>query len=241
MGISNPSPPPMNAESTLTIADLSRYFHLPINDVSRELGVCTTVLKRICRQNGISRWPHRKIKSIDGLIESLEEVAATQPEDLPCIQNYLDIFHQKRHYLLQHPNVPYQQVVSKHLVNTLNLRLNRDKDLTEEDKIQKKSRSTPSRSPPFKTSPTKPISKSTPQSVVRRRGQSGSSDVLSSSQERLVIHTLANFKRRDPHHASLEDGQIFSDFLDSLNVPDSTFCALPKFKNPMGAPSRLLV
>merc|ERR1712137_9817 len=217
MGISNPSPPPMNAESTLTIADLSRYFHLPINDVSRELGVCTTVLKRICRQNGISRWPHRKIKSIDGLIESLEEVAATQPSDLACIQKYLDLFQQKRLFLLQHPNVPYQKVVSKHLVNTLNMRLNKDKETADEEKTHTKSRSAPIS--PLKISPTRTIHKSLLTSASRHRGAYCQTDVLSSSQEHLVILTLANFKRpSDPHRASLEEGQIFSDFLDSLNV-----------------------
>jgi len=45
--------------------ELAPYFHLPINQVSKELGICATVLKKICRKNGIPRWPHRKIKSLD--------------------------------------------------------------------------------------------------------------------------------------------------------------------------------
>jgi hypothetical protein len=41
--------------------ELAEYFHLPITQVSKELGVCATVLKKICRKNGIPRWPHRKV------------------------------------------------------------------------------------------------------------------------------------------------------------------------------------
>lgn len=46
---------------SMSLEHLSRYFHLPINDVAKELGVCATVLKKICRRNGIPRWPHRKV------------------------------------------------------------------------------------------------------------------------------------------------------------------------------------
>lgn len=52
----------MPSKKELSFAELSNYFHLPINDVSKELGVCCTILKKICRQNGIARWPHRKVK-----------------------------------------------------------------------------------------------------------------------------------------------------------------------------------
>lgn len=30
------------------------------------------ILKRHCRQLGVARWPHRKIKSIQGLIRAIE-------------------------------------------------------------------------------------------------------------------------------------------------------------------------
>lgn len=44
---------------------LRQYFHLPINEASKILGICSTSLKKICRKNGLPRWPHRKVKSID--------------------------------------------------------------------------------------------------------------------------------------------------------------------------------
>lgn len=36
------------------------------------LGVCTTVLKKICREHGIRRWPQRKLQSINKMMASIE-------------------------------------------------------------------------------------------------------------------------------------------------------------------------
>lgn len=43
------------------MSDLAQHFHLPINAAAKELGICPTVLKKICRRNGMRRWPHRKV------------------------------------------------------------------------------------------------------------------------------------------------------------------------------------
>ena len=40
---------------------LSRFFHMPINEASKVLGICSTSLKKICRKHGLVRWPHRKV------------------------------------------------------------------------------------------------------------------------------------------------------------------------------------
>jgi len=40
----------------MKIDDLRKYFHLPIIQVAKQLGTCTTALKRICRRNGIEKW-----------------------------------------------------------------------------------------------------------------------------------------------------------------------------------------
>lgn len=55
------------------IQRVSQYFHLPINDAAKELGMCLTVLKKICRKHGLKRWPHRKLKSIDKILDSLHK------------------------------------------------------------------------------------------------------------------------------------------------------------------------
>ncbi|PKA55621.1 Protein RKD5 [Apostasia shenzhenica] len=45
----------------LHIEDLANYFHLPIAEAARELRICSTALKKICRRHGMARWPHRKV------------------------------------------------------------------------------------------------------------------------------------------------------------------------------------
>lgn len=56
----------------IALKDLVKYFDLPIAEASRNLKVGLTVLKRKCRELGIPRWPHRKIKSLDNLIRNLQ-------------------------------------------------------------------------------------------------------------------------------------------------------------------------
>ncbi|KAI7728256.1 hypothetical protein M8C21_019039 [Ambrosia artemisiifolia] len=49
----------------LTIEDLVGYFHLPIEEAGKKIQICPTVIKKICRKHGLTRWPYRKIKSIE--------------------------------------------------------------------------------------------------------------------------------------------------------------------------------
>lgn len=41
-------------------------------EASKVLGIGLTVLKRICRKFGVKRWPYRKLKSLDRLINNVE-------------------------------------------------------------------------------------------------------------------------------------------------------------------------
>ena len=47
------------------LEELSKYFHLPEKAVAKELGICLTSLKKLCRSYGITRWPFRKLKSLE--------------------------------------------------------------------------------------------------------------------------------------------------------------------------------
>ena len=40
--------------------------------MARQLGTCTTALKKICRKHKISKWPYRQIRSLTKSIQSLE-------------------------------------------------------------------------------------------------------------------------------------------------------------------------
>ncbi|PON50014.1 RWP-RK domain containing protein [Parasponia andersonii] len=65
----------------IALSDLAKYFDLPIVEASRNLEVGLTVLKKKCREFGIPRWPHRKIKSLDSLIRDLQEEREWQQQD----------------------------------------------------------------------------------------------------------------------------------------------------------------
>ena len=58
----------------LSYADISKYFHLPIVEAAKEMNICTSLLKKVCRANGIQRWPYRKLKSLEGAVQSLSSV-----------------------------------------------------------------------------------------------------------------------------------------------------------------------
>lgn len=51
-------------KSNLPWGLVQQHFDLPINVAAKQLGVCATVLKKICRKHGLQRWPFRKIKCL---------------------------------------------------------------------------------------------------------------------------------------------------------------------------------
>lgn len=58
----------------LTRKIISQYFYMPITQAARELNVGLTLLKKRCRQLGIRRWPHRKLMSLQTLINNVQAV-----------------------------------------------------------------------------------------------------------------------------------------------------------------------
>ncbi|KAL5221059.1 hypothetical protein ABZP36_025772 [Zizania latifolia] len=52
--------------------DLRTYFYMPITRAAREMNVGLTVLKKRCRELGVARWPHRKMKSLKSLIVNVK-------------------------------------------------------------------------------------------------------------------------------------------------------------------------
>eukprot|EP01125_Pyxidicula_operculata_P001387 TRINITY_DN11278_c0_g1_i1.p1 TRINITY_DN11278_c0_g1~~TRINITY_DN11278_c0_g1_i1.p1 ORF type:complete len:258 (-),score=43.59 TRINITY_DN11278_c0_g1_i1:213-986(-) len=71
----------MSVQRAITKEELTTHFELPIKVAAAKLGVCTTVLKKLCRQHGIPRWPHRKITSINRSIQQLEALLSRNPQD----------------------------------------------------------------------------------------------------------------------------------------------------------------
>lgn len=86
----------------LTVDELSSYFHLPINEVAKKLGLCVTVLKARCRERGITRWPYRKVRKLDNIIHALERNQKCALRD--DFKKQLALLKETRDVLLSNPN-----------------------------------------------------------------------------------------------------------------------------------------
>jgi len=141
---------------TFTLKELSKYFHLPINEAAAQLGVCATVLKKICRNNGVKRWPQRKIKSINNMIEALQQLIDDSEGDVPKLNMDMDDLLAKRKYLLENPDASYKSVVSKYAINSFNSKIQKAQSGQLGTSSKSKSPTKPTIELP---SPTKSISK----------------------------------------------------------------------------------
>jgi len=63
----SPAMPP----TAISLEELSDYFHLPEKQVAQQMGMCLTSLKKICRGHGITRWPFRKLKSLERTMQKV--------------------------------------------------------------------------------------------------------------------------------------------------------------------------
>lgn len=45
----------------LTEEVLRQYFNTPLRKTAKELGICATALKKVCRSLGIQKWPYRSL------------------------------------------------------------------------------------------------------------------------------------------------------------------------------------
>ncbi|KAH7850877.1 hypothetical protein Vadar_004108 [Vaccinium darrowii] len=60
---------------------ISEYFYMPITQAAKELNVGLTLLKKRCRELGIRRWPHRKLMSLQTLINNVQEMGKKEGEE----------------------------------------------------------------------------------------------------------------------------------------------------------------
>lgn len=70
----------------LSERELREHFNMPLNEVAKKYGMCTTALKKLCRKYGVMQWPHRKLRSLEKKIASLRAEQVQAPSDL-SLQN----------------------------------------------------------------------------------------------------------------------------------------------------------
>lgn len=62
-----------NATKSITLDLLRPHFDRPLAEVAAMFGICMTLMKKICRKNGVPRWPHRQIRGLRKSIWSIEK------------------------------------------------------------------------------------------------------------------------------------------------------------------------
>lgn len=100
---SAPSPSPSkkrvralpNASKSITLELLRPHFEKPLAEVAAIFGICMTLMKKICRKNGVPRWPHRQIRGLRKSIWSIEK-ALRCCESEAQRRSYNDHLHKQR-------------------------------------------------------------------------------------------------------------------------------------------------
>ncbi|XP_017973178.1 PREDICTED: protein RKD5 isoform X1 [Theobroma cacao] len=70
------------ATQSLSFDDIADFFSLPLYDAASTLGVCASALKKICRENGLDRWPHRKFLAGKSIEEIKRHAARERRKEL---------------------------------------------------------------------------------------------------------------------------------------------------------------
>ncbi|CAO2837251.1 unnamed protein product [Amaranthus hypochondriacus] len=71
-----------NIDNSLSFEDVSKLFSLPLSEAAGILGVSTNALKKICNENGLERWPHRKFLAGKTIDEIKKEAAIAKSKAL---------------------------------------------------------------------------------------------------------------------------------------------------------------
>lgn len=89
----------------ITLNELRPHFNKPMAVVAKELGVCITLMKKICRRNGLVRWPHRRIRSLVNRITSLQVIAAAATEaEKKRFESQIAMLREELSAVIQNPN-----------------------------------------------------------------------------------------------------------------------------------------
>ncbi|POM65305.1 RWP-RK domain containing hypothetical protein [Phytophthora palmivora] len=89
---------------------LQPHFERPLQHAADNFGVCTTLLKKICRRNGISNWPYRKICGLRKSIASMaKQVNYFDGEQKRAYADQLEKLEQELQAYLRTGNEPTEE------------------------------------------------------------------------------------------------------------------------------------
>nr|CCA24539.1 conserved hypothetical protein [Albugo laibachii Nc14]CCA25972.1 conserved hypothetical protein [Albugo laibachii Nc14] len=89
----------------ISLDELRAHFDRPIIEVAKKFGICITLMKKICRRNGIKRWPHRQIRSLTKSIAALEAAMLSANEtELERYQDQIMNLRRRRESVITDPN-----------------------------------------------------------------------------------------------------------------------------------------
>ncbi|XP_061346635.1 protein RKD2-like [Gastrolobium bilobum] len=85
---------------------ISQYFYMPITQAARKLNVGLTLLKKRCRELGIRRWPHRKLMSLQTLINNVQELGKEEgQENEEKLRNAIEILEKEKKLMEEMPDM----------------------------------------------------------------------------------------------------------------------------------------
>ncbi|CAH8362226.1 unnamed protein product [Eruca vesicaria subsp. sativa] len=90
--------------------DMKPYFKMPITKAAKELNVGLTLLKKRCRELGFPRWPHRKLTSIDGIINNLKDHLGNMEGERKRskLMNALEILEAEKKMIEEFPDLEFE-------------------------------------------------------------------------------------------------------------------------------------
>ena len=101
---SSSSPRPLRQRKRkITIQLLQKLYELPLHDAAKMLSVCDSAIKKFCRKNGITKWPYRRVRSIESTIRNLRAEFSSrtlEPSDVASIQKRIHLLQEQKVELL---------------------------------------------------------------------------------------------------------------------------------------------
>ncbi|PNX73171.1 protein RKD1 [Trifolium pratense] len=85
---------------------ISQYFYMPISQAAKELNIGLTLLKKRCRELGIGRWPHRKLTSLQTLINNVQELREEEgPLSDEKLMNVIEMLEKEKKLVEEMPDM----------------------------------------------------------------------------------------------------------------------------------------